>query len=318
MSWFVVAGRSGRTTVTRARPGCRTRTSCTRSVSPRGDPGVLLDAEAERREAELGVAHEGEQGGQVRDPRPELGQLGDAPAVGGERDEGRAIPAGGGRSHGGHLISASARRPGGADPRAVPGARVDCGPWSTSPTRGPTEAAAADRAAAAGASAFVEANGLRVRYDRVGAGPPLVLLHGASSTGREDFGAQLPRLARSFTCYLPDARGHAGTRLRRRAGPPPAGPRRRPRGLRRRPGAGDLPPPRVLDGRRHGARLRGRPAGPPAHARARGDGDRARAPDERDPPPCRRRAHRAPGSRVGRPRSPAATTPARARAPGGA
>lgn len=61
------------------------------------------------------------------------------------------------------------------------------------------------------ASAFVEANGLRVRYDRVGGGPPLVLLHGASSTGREDFGAQLPRLARSFTCYLPDARGHAGT-----------------------------------------------------------------------------------------------------------
>lgn len=61
------------------------------------------------------------------------------------------------------------------------------------------------------ASAHVEANGLRVRYDRVGAGPPLVLLHGASSTGREDFGAELPRLSRSFTCYLPDARGHAGT-----------------------------------------------------------------------------------------------------------
>lgn len=60
-------------------------------------------------------------------------------------------------------------------------------------------------------SAFVEANSLRVRYDRVGAGPPLVLLHGASSTGSEDFGAPLPRLARSFTCYLPDARGHAGT-----------------------------------------------------------------------------------------------------------
>ena len=46
---------------------------------------------------------------------------------------------------------------------------------------------------------FVEANGLRVGYDVVGAGPPLVLLHGASSTGREDFGAQLPRLAGSFT-----------------------------------------------------------------------------------------------------------------------
>jgi len=58
---------------------------------------------------------------------------------------------------------------------------------------------------------FVEANGLRVGYDVVGAGPPLVLLHGASSTGREDFGAQLPRLAGAFTCHLPDARGHART-----------------------------------------------------------------------------------------------------------
>lgn len=60
-------------------------------------------------------------------------------------------------------------------------------------------------------SAVVEANGLRVRYDVVGAGPPLVLLHGASSTGREDFGAQLPRLGRDFACHLPDARGHGGT-----------------------------------------------------------------------------------------------------------
>ena len=58
---------------------------------------------------------------------------------------------------------------------------------------------------------FLDANGLRVGYDVVGAGPPLVLLHGASSTGREDFGAQLPRLRKAFTCYLPDARGHART-----------------------------------------------------------------------------------------------------------
>ena len=58
---------------------------------------------------------------------------------------------------------------------------------------------------------FLDANGLRVGYDVVGAGPPLVLLHGASSTGREDFGAQLPRLRQAFTCYLPDARGHART-----------------------------------------------------------------------------------------------------------
>ncbi|MDA8238573.1 MAG: alpha/beta hydrolase [Chloroflexi bacterium] len=64
----------------------------------------------------------------------------------------------------------------------------------------------------------LDANGLRVGYDAVGEGPPLVLLHGASSTGREDFGAQLPRLGRSFACYLPDARGHARTVFDARAG----------------------------------------------------------------------------------------------------
>jgi len=58
---------------------------------------------------------------------------------------------------------------------------------------------------------FLDANGLRVGYDVVGDGRPLVLLHGASSTGREDFGAQLPRLRHAFICYLPDARGHART-----------------------------------------------------------------------------------------------------------
>jgi pimeloyl-ACP methyl ester carboxylesterase len=58
---------------------------------------------------------------------------------------------------------------------------------------------------------YLEANGLRIGYDLMGGGPPLVLLHGASSTGREDFGAQLPRLRQAFTCCLPDARGHART-----------------------------------------------------------------------------------------------------------
>ncbi len=60
--------------------------------------------------------------------------------------------------------------------------------------------------------AHVAANGLDIGYDVDGEGPPLVLLHSASSSGREDFAAQLPLLRRSFTCYLPDARGHATTR----------------------------------------------------------------------------------------------------------
>ena len=60
--------------------------------------------------------------------------------------------------------------------------------------------------------ARVRANGLDIGYDETGDGPPLVLLHSASSSGREDFAAQLPLLRRSFHCYLPDARGHATTR----------------------------------------------------------------------------------------------------------
>ena len=64
------------------------------------------------------------------------------------------------------------------------------------------------------AAAHVRANGLEIAYETegVGDGPPLILLHGASSGGRLDFGAQLPHLARTFRCYLPDARGHGGTR----------------------------------------------------------------------------------------------------------
>jgi pimeloyl-ACP methyl ester carboxylesterase len=58
----------------------------------------------------------------------------------------------------------------------------------------------------------VRANGLDVGYDVHGAGPPLVLLHGATSSGREDFAAQIPLLARAFRLYVPDARGHGTTR----------------------------------------------------------------------------------------------------------
>jgi 3-oxoadipate enol-lactonase len=58
----------------------------------------------------------------------------------------------------------------------------------------------------------LEANGLEIGYEVAGAGPPLVLLHGASSSGREDFAAQVPLFSKAFRCYLPDARGHATTR----------------------------------------------------------------------------------------------------------
>jgi pimeloyl-ACP methyl ester carboxylesterase len=58
----------------------------------------------------------------------------------------------------------------------------------------------------------IAANGLQVHYTTEGAGPPLVLLHGASSSALEDWSAQRPSFRQSFTLYLVDARGHAGTR----------------------------------------------------------------------------------------------------------
>jgi pimeloyl-ACP methyl ester carboxylesterase len=60
--------------------------------------------------------------------------------------------------------------------------------------------------------ATVRANGLDIAYEVRGAGPPLVLLHGATSVGREDFAAQLPGMSKTFLVHLPDARGHGGTK----------------------------------------------------------------------------------------------------------
>lgn len=58
----------------------------------------------------------------------------------------------------------------------------------------------------------IAANGLEIAYDVHGSGPPLVMLHGATSSGREDWAAQVPALSKEFAVFLPDARGHAGTR----------------------------------------------------------------------------------------------------------
>jgi len=58
----------------------------------------------------------------------------------------------------------------------------------------------------------IRANDLDIGYDLRGAGPPLVVLHGATSLGAEDFAAQLPSLSKAFLVHLPDARGHGRTR----------------------------------------------------------------------------------------------------------
>lgn len=64
----------------------------------------------------------------------------------------------------------------------------------------------------------LRANGLDVAYDMYGAGPPLVMLHGATSIGSDDFAAQIPLFSKAFQLILPDARGHGRTRWDAEAG----------------------------------------------------------------------------------------------------
>ncbi|MEX2547776.1 MAG: alpha/beta hydrolase [Chloroflexota bacterium] len=59
---------------------------------------------------------------------------------------------------------------------------------------------------------LIRANGLDVHYTVEGAGPPLVMLHGATSTSAEDWSAQRPLWRKAFRLYLVDARGHGGTK----------------------------------------------------------------------------------------------------------
>lgn len=58
----------------------------------------------------------------------------------------------------------------------------------------------------------LDAAGLSINYTVEGEGPPLVLLHAATSSSLQDWAAQRALLRKHYRLYLPDARGHAGTR----------------------------------------------------------------------------------------------------------
>jgi pimeloyl-ACP methyl ester carboxylesterase len=58
----------------------------------------------------------------------------------------------------------------------------------------------------------VRANALDIHYTEDGNGPPMVMLHGATSSALEEWAAQRPLFRQAFKLFLPDARGHAGTR----------------------------------------------------------------------------------------------------------
>ncbi len=57
----------------------------------------------------------------------------------------------------------------------------------------------------------IEADGRATAYEVDGAGPPLVLLHGATGSGGDHFEGLRPVLTQAFWCYMPDACGHGGT-----------------------------------------------------------------------------------------------------------
>ncbi len=64
----------------------------------------------------------------------------------------------------------------------------------------------------------IRANDLEIGYETGGTGPPLVLAHGATSSGHDNFAAQIAALEAQFTVFAPDARGHARTRWDASAG----------------------------------------------------------------------------------------------------
>jgi len=57
---------------------------------------------------------------------------------------------------------------------------------------------------------FVNANGIKIYYESVGSGKPLIFLHGAMGTGQV-WKPYIPILSEDFNLILPDIRGHGKT-----------------------------------------------------------------------------------------------------------
>ena len=54
---------------------------------------------------------------------------------------------------------------------------------------------------------FLEVKGINLYYEKTGQGRPLVMVHG-NGESHEIFMEASEVLKESFTCYLPDSRGH--------------------------------------------------------------------------------------------------------------
>ena len=142
------------------------------------------------------------------------------------------------------------------------------------------------------------------------------MLHGATSTGREDFAAQVPLLSKAFRLYLPDARGHGSTPWDAADGFTYDQLVDDVLAFVDALGLDTFHLARILDGRDDRAPARQPlPRSAPYPDRGR-DHDPARAPGERRPAADGSRADRPGRSSLGRPSSADATMPSRARAPG--
>jgi 3-oxoadipate enol-lactonase len=59
-----------------------------------------------------------------------------------------------------------------------------------------------------------ERDGLRLAYHEIGDGPPLLFVHGATGTGKFDWGELAAALSPRYRCILPDLRGHGQSGFR--------------------------------------------------------------------------------------------------------